>query len=71
MGKAKKAQEPARLLRLPDVMARVGLARSTIYLMIQDKEFPAPINIGSRAVAWVESDIQAWIDDKIRAAKEG
>ena len=63
-----------RLLRLPEVMHRVGLKKASIYLAIQNKTFPSPIRINPRAVAWPEQVIQEWIDSKItepeQAAKD-
>lgn len=53
------------LLRLPAVQARTGLSRSTIYLRISEKRFPSPVSLGGRAVAWIESDIDKWIEDRI------
>ncbi len=53
-------------LRFPQVRTRVGLSRSTIYLKIENGEFPKPINLGARAVAWLESDIDAWISAQIK-----
>ncbi len=53
-----------RLLRFPAVSERVGLRRSAIYLGIKAGTFPAPVSIGKRAVAWRESDIQAWIESR-------
>lgn len=52
---------PERLYRLPVVLNRVGLARATIYGKIAAGQFPAPVKLGERAVAWRESDIDAWI----------
>lgn len=49
------------ILRLNQVMARTGLARSTLYERIKDGAFPAQISLGARAVGWLESDIEAWI----------
>lgn len=49
------------ILRLTQVMARTGLARSTLYERIKDGAFPAQISLGARAVGWLESDIEAWI----------
>lgn len=49
------------LLRLPAVMGRVGLKKSTIYARIRRKEFPRPVAIGRRARAWRSSEIEAWI----------
>jgi prophage regulatory protein len=53
-------------LRFPQVRSRVGLSRSTIYLKIVNGEFPKPISLGARAVAWLESDIDAWITAQVK-----
>ncbi|WP_148863271.1 helix-turn-helix transcriptional regulator [Marinobacter fonticola] len=53
-----------RLLRRREVENRTGLSRSTIYLWMSDGLFPKPRKIGPRAVAWRESDIQAWIEQR-------
>ncbi len=50
------------IVRLPAVMAQVGLSRSTIYLRISEGKFPKPISLGGRAVGWVESDVQGWLE---------
>jgi len=57
------------ILRLPAVKARTGYSRSTIYLRMSDGSFPRPISLGARAVGWVESDIEAWIEDRIRQSR--
>jgi len=49
-----------RFLRLPAVMDMVGMARSTIYKRISDGTFPAPVQLGPRAVAWEEMAIAKW-----------
>jgi prophage regulatory protein len=51
-----------RLLRLDAVKEITGLSRSTIYA---DANFPKPVKIGERAVAWVEDEIREWIDARI------
>jgi prophage regulatory protein len=56
-----------RLIRLPEVEYRVSLRKSAIYAGIKAKTFPAPIKLSTRrAVAWPESQIQAWITERIR-----
>ncbi|PXZ07590.1 DNA-binding protein [Gilliamella apicola] len=50
------------LLRLPKVMEKTGLKRATIYFHIKQNTFPKQFKIGQRAVAWLESDIDDWID---------
>lgn len=56
--------ETERLLRLRDVCDRVGLRRSALYKRIRAGEFPAPVRLGSRSVAWKLSDIARWIDER-------
>ena len=46
-----------KVLRLPDVMDRVGLGSSFIYLLIQREEFPKPVRLGKRAVGWPEAEV--------------
>ena len=53
------------ILRLPTVKARTGLSRSTIYLRISEGRFPAPVSLGGRAVGWIESEVNGWIDQQI------
>jgi prophage regulatory protein len=50
-----------RILRRPDVEARTGLSRSTIYDWMKRGEFPQPVALGARLVGWRESDIEAWM----------
>lgn len=60
-----------RLLRMPEVSARTGLKRSAIYAAIRAKLFPAPVRISSCAVAWVESEVNRWIAERIAARRGG
>lgn len=53
-----------RYLRLPDVKAETGLGKTSIYNLIRDGEFPKPVKISSRAVAWREGAIEAWKADR-------
>lgn len=52
-------------LRLTEVMKRTGLSRSAIYLNINEGTFPQNINLSTRSVAWLESEIDAWMQDRI------
>lgn len=58
------------ILRLPDVKARTGLSRSTIYLRVSEGKFPSPIVLGGRAVGWVESELDTWIEDQIASSRQ-
>lgn len=51
-----------KILRLPDVIERTGLSRSTIYEMIKNGRFPRQTKISVRAVGWKVEDIDNWID---------
>ena len=58
-----------KILRLPDVIDRVGFSRSTIYDFIARGRFPTPIRIGIRAVGWLDSDINDWINKQINQSR--
>jgi prophage regulatory protein len=53
-----------RLIRLPEVMSRVGLGRSTIYRWMNEGKFPKPVQLGGHAVAWVEEEVETWVAEK-------
>jgi len=57
------------LLRLPTVKARTGLSRSTIYQRISDGTFPRPISLGARAIGFIESEIDAWLQSRIEQSR--
>lgn len=58
------------ILRLPTVKERVSLSRSTIYALISKGKFPKQIKLGERAIGWLESDINDWINQQITKSKE-
>lgn len=64
------APAPETLLRLPAVVARVGLQKSAIYEMMNRNPpaFPRALKISRRAVVWPASAIEKWIVERIAAA---
>lgn len=58
-----------KFIRLPEVKNKTGLSRSSIYLRMSNGEFPQSISLGSRAVAWLDADINQWLDERIAASK--
>ena len=54
--------------RLSGVKSMVVLSRSTIYALMAAGKFPKSISLGERAVGWLESDIQGWIDSRVTAS---
>ena len=57
------------ILRLPTVKAITGLSRSTIYLRMSEGSFPRQVNLGSRAVGWLASEVAAWMDQRIKDSR--
>ena len=60
---------PNNILRLPSVLKRTGLSRSTVYLMVSKNKFPAPVSLGDRAIGWIEEEIDIWLEEKIKASR--
>lgn len=56
--------QAASILRLKDLQRRIPLSRSAIYGKISAGEFPAPIALGPRAVGWLASDVENWIQSR-------
>jgi prophage regulatory protein len=50
-----------KLLRLPQVKESTGLSRTSIYRKIASHEFPRPVRLGPKSVAWIEGEIQQWM----------
>jgi prophage regulatory protein len=60
-GSPPQAIEPLpQLLRLPAVLQATGLARSTVYRMVAEHTFPAPVKLAKRAVGWRHDDVRQW-----------
>lgn len=58
--------QPPRLLRLPEVMSRVGLRRSAIYQRMSEGRFPKCRSLGPKCSVWVEDEINAWVEGIVR-----
>ncbi len=54
-----------RLLRLNEVMVKVGLSRSSIYRRMENNEFPRSISLGGRSKGWIDSEVDEWIMQRI------
>ena len=62
--------ENQRLIRRQEVQAKTGLGASSIYAMMKQGKFPKAITLSERRVAWVESDIDFWIAERIAHNKQ-
>ncbi|WP_447838492.1 helix-turn-helix transcriptional regulator [Aeromonas salmonicida] len=58
---------PIKVLRIKDLIGKVGMARSTIYDRLNpkspryDSSFPKPIKLGLSAIGWLEHEVDTWI----------
>lgn len=60
-----------RILRLPAVLARTGLSRSTLYRKIQDGTFPKQVRLSTRCAGWRESAVGEWMRNPMVYSIEG
>lgn len=51
------------ILRQPEVLARTGLKRTTLYKKIGNGSFPAQVRLSENCVGWYESDVSGWVAD--------
>jgi prophage regulatory protein len=59
-----------RFLKRPEVERMTALSRSSIYDKMAKDEFPKPLKIGQRSVAWYYEDIEAWMLERIAISKK-
>ena len=61
--------QPERLLPMRAVRDQVALHPATVYAMMKDGTFPKPVKLGRRSL-WIESEVQAWIAERIKESRE-
>jgi prophage regulatory protein len=70
-----ETQPPFVLRRCKAVLEQTGLKRSSLYKLILNGEFPSPVKITAKAVAWPSNEINAWVANRTlvrkSAAREG
>lgn len=54
-----------QFMKLNEVIRITSLSRTTIYRLISEGEFPKQVSLGGRSVAWVESEINEWMEEKV------
>ena len=69
MKQANKLEFIMRLIRMKEVMYLTGLSRPSIYRLMKDGLFPNSIDLGERSVAWVDEEVQDWVEQKINSAR--
>ncbi len=63
-------QDADRLIRLREVMLITGLSRSYVYFLAKKAQFPKPVKLSERSVAWIEGEVLTWIDERIKQRDE-
>ena len=56
--------EGYRLLKIEEVLSLCAMSKSNLYKMIERGDFPRPVSIGPRSVAWRQSDVASWLKDR-------
>ncbi len=57
-----------RFIKLDEVIYRTGLKTTSIYTLMNQGRFPKNIKLTNDRVGWLESDIDRWIDERIKAS---
>lgn len=55
------------IIRLPEVLRRIGLSRPSVYRMMKAGTFPQQVKLGAAAVGWLRAEVERWISDKAQA----
>jgi len=69
VNKPPSIHDDVTFIRLPEVKAVTGLSKTSLYALIKEKSFPAPVRLGPRAVAWVKSEIRQWAVERVQASR--
>lgn len=59
-----------RLMRRVEVQQATGLSRTSLYRLIAAQDFPAQVHLSTNSVAWLHSEVDAWIADRVAASRK-
>lgn len=68
-GRIPPLRNAGRMLRIEEVSDRTGLRQSSIYRFQRTSFFPRSVAVAGRSRRWRESDIQNWIEQRIRESE--
>jgi len=57
------------ILRLNATLAKTGLSRSVLYSEISKGNFPKQISLSERSIGFLESEVDNWIDERVKASR--
>lgn len=60
-----------RLIRLPEVLIRTGYSKAWIYRLLKENRFPRSVKIGVRSIAFIESEVDEWINQRLSESRGG
>jgi prophage regulatory protein len=66
-----QVQKSAYIIRLHQTIEKTGLSRSTIYNLIKSGNFPQQIQLSTRTMGFLESEVDQWIADRVAASRMG
>lgn len=58
----------AEILRLPEVLRRTGLSRTSVWRLTKKGDFPTPVRLGERCVGWLRGELDAWLESRPRVS---
>jgi len=58
-----------QILKVGEVERKVKLDRTSIYRMVKRGDFPLMIKLGERSSGWIESEVEQWLEDRIKASR--
>jgi prophage regulatory protein len=53
-----------RIVRRAEVLHLTGLSRASLYRLITQALFPAPVRLGTNSVGWRESELRDWLESR-------
>ena len=53
-----------RTIRRPELLAKTGLSKTSIYNLEREGNFPRHFMLTPRCAVWIESEIDAWLDQR-------
>lgn len=54
---------------MAEVLSKTGFKKAWIYQLISNESFPKPIKLGSRAVAFIEDEVDQWIVERVNKSR--
>lgn len=59
-----------QILRLPEVIARTGISRSSVYAKEAAGTFPKHIELGPRCSGWLAHEVDEWISQRVSESRQ-